>query len=262
MRKREIINLEESVVLIKQLAESKGICNDYECAFYFASILGERNGRLFLNVPYKEKMETLLIIKQLADNAPIKIGTCKKLTEGEIYNIVKNAIRDALLDNDVRFNVEWNLKENIDWENPKQIEDAISKMNPDLFKPEKELSVKSPYSAKPDIEGIIKALSLPYYLQKKDSKKRKMLPVDWVAFIYDLLSMPIYHYYTERADKQDKYNSIKRFCTIDKSITAEYAKNEIKEKAKSVIDYVKKYGVYWKDDLNMQTLINVVENMK
>lgn len=259
--KRKIINLEKVIIEMKELAEKAGICNSYDYIFYFSFVLGERY-RKESSVKYKETMQNLLLLLKLAENKPIKIDT-ETIKEGDTYNLLKDAIRNALLDADLNFYVCYNLIDKeieVDWENPETIRRIIKLFPTDIFKSESDLSAKSEYSSKIDNERLIKALTLPYYLQNTCSKQRKMLPVEWVAFIYDLLV--IYGYYSERQSKTDKYDSIKKFCTIDKKITKEYVNTQINSKSINIVNYFKEYYIDKHEEDAPEEIKGVIEYIK
>lgn len=248
----ELKNLSESVSEVSECAKSNGINISKEGVYYLVSVLSDIviSKKVFFP-DYKERLQGLKILKQLAMKKQIKIGTIE--LEEPLRSRIVDAIREELIHgngNDLAFMVNWKREEKcgqfpsnlppVDWNNYKEIEEIIKLFPEDAFKAEEDLDSESNYSTKIDVPKLVKYLSFPYYLQENSKEdSTNTLPKQWVIFIYDLLVM--YDVKEEVETKQKKYDRIKKMCKKDIGISQKSIEHSIQSRYEDLSERISKY---------------------
>lgn len=248
------MTLGDAVNKVGECAKSNGISISKEGVYYLVSVLSEEViCKKYLFPDYKERLQGLPILKQLANNKRIKIGTIELGVKNPLYNRIKEAVRRELLhgkEEDLAFIVEVererlcgefpsNLSP-VDWNNVKEIEEIIKLFPEDAFKAEEDLDSESKYSTKIDIPNLIRYLSFPYHLQdNREEDSSKTLPKQWVVFIYDLLVM--YDVKEEVETKQKKYDRIKKMCQKDIGVSQKSVELSIKSRYEDLNERISKF---------------------
>lgn len=248
----ELKKLSEAVNDVSECAKENGINISKEGIYYLVSVLSDIViSKKYFFKDYKERLQGLKILKQLAMKKRIKIGTIE--LEEPLQSRIVDAIREELIHgngNDLAFMVNWKREEKcgqfpsdlppVNWNNVKEIEEIIKLFPEDAFKAEEELDSESKYSTKIDIPKLIRYLSFPYHLQEnREEDSSKTLPKQWVVFIYDLLVM--YDVKEEVATRTKKYDNIKKMCKKDIGISQKSIEHSIKSRYEDLNERISKF---------------------